>query len=243
MPHSLTLTIPEPCHESWAAMTPAAQGRHCAACAKTVVDFSCMTDAQVVAWLSRQAAGATCGRFATPQLHRPLATGATTGWPRTLAALLALLGLGAAAPAIAQIPRPQTLTEQTLSMGIVATQPQAVLPVRVVQGRVTDASTGLGLPGVAVLVEGTHYGTSTRADGTYELDVPTSLHSPQLVFSSIGFEMTVEPIGLASTVKSVNMKMDDTLMGEVVYTDTARWYTPRGLWQRLTRPFRRQTNR
>ena len=49
MARSLTLTIPEPCHESWATMTPAAQGRHCAACAKTVVDFSRMTDAQVVA--------------------------------------------------------------------------------------------------------------------------------------------------------------------------------------------------
>ncbi|NVO84912.1 hypothetical protein [Hymenobacter terrestris] len=49
MSSSLTISVPQPCSENWAAMTPAAQGRHCAACAKTVVDFSCMTDAQVVA--------------------------------------------------------------------------------------------------------------------------------------------------------------------------------------------------
>ncbi len=239
MARSLTLSIPEPCHESWAAMTPATQGRHCAACAKTVVDFSCMTDAQVVAWLSRPTAGSTCGRFAAPQLHRPLATGAVAGWPRTLAALLALLGLGAAAPAVAQVPRPQTLTEQTLSMGLVATQPPFTLPVRVVQGRVTEAETGQGLPGVTVQVEGTHHGTSTRADGTYELEVPISISSPQLVFSSIGFETAVESIGQNSTLTSVSMKMNHTMLGEVVYTGPSRWYTPRGLWQRLTRPFRR----
>ena len=37
------LTLPEPCHEDWNAMTPTARGRHCAACNITVIDISSMT--------------------------------------------------------------------------------------------------------------------------------------------------------------------------------------------------------
>ncbi|RFP64903.1 carboxypeptidase-like regulatory domain-containing protein [Hymenobacter lapidiphilus] len=125
-------------------------------------------------------------------------------------------------------------------MGMVATTPsRLVLPVRVVRGRVLEASTGQGLPGVTVLVEGTRHGTSTRADGTYELEVAVSMNDSRLVFSSIGFETLTEPIAWAATLKPTAMKAACVVMGEVVYTGYARWYTPRGLWQRLARPFRR----
>ncbi|SDY27628.1 CarboxypepD_reg-like domain-containing protein [Hymenobacter psychrophilus] len=218
-------------------MTPAIQGRHCAACAKTVVDFSRMTDAQVVAYLSR-ANDRSCGRFRQEQLSRPLrVTLAAPVSKRWAAATLAVLGLGAAAPALAQLPIPQTLRQQVITMGIVATRPQPVLPVRVVQGRVTDAGTGQGLPAVTVLMEGTQHGTSTRSDGTYELEVAAGTNNTRLVFSSIGFKTVVKPSDQAEAV--VLEASCDRLMGEVIVTYGSRWYTPRGLWQRLTRPFRR----
>ncbi|NVO32210.1 carboxypeptidase-like regulatory domain-containing protein [Hymenobacter sp. P5342] len=125
-----------------------------------------------------------------------------------------------------------------MTMGIVATTPShPVLPVRIVRGRVTEASTGQGLPGVTVLVEGTHNGTLTRADGTYELEVAAGAHSARLIFSSIGFKTAVMPSDQAEAV--VLEASCDRLMGEVIVTYGSRWYTPRGLWQRLTRPFRR----
>jgi hypothetical protein len=34
------LLIPKPCHENWDAMSPRDDGRHCATCAKTVVDLT-----------------------------------------------------------------------------------------------------------------------------------------------------------------------------------------------------------
>ena len=240
MSRSLTVSVPQPCHENWAAMTPATQGRHCAACTKTVVDFSRMTDAEVVAHLS-QANSKTCGRFRPEQLRRPLQVAPqASAANRWVAAALAVLGVGAGLPALAQLPRPQaltqqTLTQQTLTMGIVAARPQPELPFRVVQGRVADAD-GQGLPGATVLVEGTRHGTSTRADGTYELNMPADVSNSRLVFSSIGFETVVEPISQAGNV--VLSASCDRLTGEVVVTRSSRWYTPRGLWQRLTRPFR-----
>ena len=103
-----SLHIPQPCHESWAAMSPTATGRHCAACAKTVVDFTLATDAEILAYLARAAGGRTCGRFAAGQLERPLQRAApaapTARWRAWLAAALAVWGLreGLASGATAQ---------------------------------------------------------------------------------------------------------------------------------------------
>jgi hypothetical protein len=53
-------------------MTPASEGRHCAACAKTVIDFTQKTDAEILAYFRQVGAGRTCGRFQAGQLERPL---------------------------------------------------------------------------------------------------------------------------------------------------------------------------
>jgi hypothetical protein len=65
------LHIPEPCHENWDAMTPQDKGRHCQSCNKIVVDFSVMSDRQVLEYF-KTTTGKTCGRFHDDQLQRPL---------------------------------------------------------------------------------------------------------------------------------------------------------------------------
>lgn len=65
------LHIKEPCQENWNAMSPEAQGRFCQSCAKKVIDFSQMSDKQILDTLSK-ASGNTCGRFTSDQLERPL---------------------------------------------------------------------------------------------------------------------------------------------------------------------------
>lgn len=69
---------------------------------------------------------------------------------------------------------------------------------QVVTGRVTDAQTGEALPGVNIVVDGTTTGTSTAADGTYELSVPSL--SATLRFSFIGYQALNEPINGRSQV-------------------------------------------
>ncbi|NVO84913.1 carboxypeptidase-like regulatory domain-containing protein [Hymenobacter sp. P5252] len=95
---------------------------------------------------------------------------------------------------------------------------------------------GRGLPGATVLVEGTSNGVSTTADGTYQLGLSAAELSGKLVFSAIGFEAVVKPLGSADRLKPVVMKESGDVMG-IFYVSP--WYTPRGLWQRLTRPFGR----
>lgn len=67
-----------------------------------------------------------------------------------------------------------------------------------VSGVVTDAETGVSLPGVNVVIQGTSQGTSTDLDGLYSIIVP----SPEatLVFSYIGYETREIPINGQSEI-------------------------------------------
>lgn len=66
----LKISIPEPCHEDWGRMTPNEHGRHCNSCAKTVVDFTGMSDEEVKYFFLNKKEERVCGRFRNGQLHR-----------------------------------------------------------------------------------------------------------------------------------------------------------------------------
>lgn len=76
MPRPIKLSIPKPCDENWDAMQPAGNGRHCAACQKTVVDFTTMSDGEIIRHLGKSTANGrtapVCGRFMADQLNRRL---------------------------------------------------------------------------------------------------------------------------------------------------------------------------
>lgn len=59
----------------------------------------------------------------------------------------------------------------------------------VVRGRVLDAQTGEPLPGVNIMIQGTSRGTSSNAEGEFELEVDDV--SATLIFSYIGYERQV----------------------------------------------------
>ena len=86
---------------------------------------------------------------------------------------------------------------------------------RSLSGRVTDRSSGQGLPGATVLVKGTTVGASTNADGSFSLSVPTT--ATTLTFSSIGFTSVDKTIGSDATYE-VSLASDVKQLGEVVVT-------------------------
>lgn len=63
------ITIPEPCHENWDNMSLGEKGRFCSSCAKTVVDFTQMSNKQVQDYLLSHQNVSTCGRLKTSQLY------------------------------------------------------------------------------------------------------------------------------------------------------------------------------
>ncbi len=65
------LKIDNPCPEDWAAMSPTDSGRYCANCAKNVIDFTGLSDDQVLAVI-KKSSGSLCGRLEEGQMNRYL---------------------------------------------------------------------------------------------------------------------------------------------------------------------------
>ena len=63
-----SISIPEPCNQRWQQMSPVDGGRHCESCCKIVIDFTRMTDAEVINYLATKSD--SCGRFTGDQLPR-----------------------------------------------------------------------------------------------------------------------------------------------------------------------------
>lgn len=145
-------------------MTPASGGRHCAACNKVVVDFTALSESEVLATLRQP--GRVCGRFQPEQVHSdseiPFGS-----WARWLAAAaVALSSCGAPDPTEVRL-RTTEATSQTSMLKV--------------QGRVLDKANGLPLPQALIvsLADTTHH-THTDANGHFTLQLPSYLHDSLL---------------------------------------------------------------
>ncbi|MEC4113723.1 SusC/RagA family TonB-linked outer membrane protein [Myroides pelagicus] len=76
------------------------------------------------------------------------------------------------------------------------------------------SESGLPLPGVSVILQGTSEGTQTDLDGNYSLNVKAG---DKVVFSFIGMKDVVYTVGSAAT-HNVLMTTDDAMLDEVVVT-------------------------
>jgi TonB-dependent starch-binding outer membrane protein SusC len=85
---------------------------------------------------------------------------------------------------------------------------------RTITGKVTDAKTGEGLPGVTVFVKGTNVGSTTNTDGNYTLNVPST---GIIVFQAVGMLSQEFPIGAEATI-NVALVQDIRELSEVVVT-------------------------
>ncbi len=85
---------------------------------------------------------------------------------------------------------------------------------RTVTGKVTAESDGSPLPGVNVLLKGASTGSSTNADGTFQIQVP---NGATLVFSFIGYSPKEVSVGNQTTI-NVALTDDIKQLSEVVVT-------------------------
>ena len=268
MPSRLVLTIPQPCQQSWAAMTPTAAGRHCAACQTTVVDFTLKTDAEILAYLAGAATGRTCGRFAAGQLDRPLQRAelaAPTRWRAWLAAAVAVWGLreGISLRGNAQAPTEQRQTTsgaptvKALPDHLHATSKpeyEGNAQAFIVRGVALDSVTHEGLPGVTILIENTTVGVPTKMNGTFELAVPAQYvtgGTVELQINYLGYVTQHRHVSALPDARPLQLELQTDvkgmLSGEIVVAGGVwrrpwPWHPRRFYsWSKywLTRPFQR----
>jgi len=223
------LSLPKPCPTSWGAMMPTATGRHCAACQKTVVDFTNKTDAEILAHLA-QATGGTCGRFRSDQLGRPLWRPVRAS-PRRLwlSAVLAASSMLSAVKAGVQpkyalsttsVPFGSPATSTSILQEVSPTSRVPGEPVTL-QGTIVDARTGEHLPGVTILLKGAQTEISTNADGNFTLRLQPESKRITLVVSSVGYETIEKTIKLKHqpSVLRFRLKMSHAVLGEIAYIE------------------------
>ncbi|TCN59041.1 TonB-dependent receptor [Flavobacterium circumlabens] len=83
----------------------------------------------------------------------------------------------------------------------------------VVKGKVIDPATGLGIPGVTVLIKGTQKAVSTDFEGTFQIDVDNS--NAILIFSFIGYD-TIEAAVGNKTLLNISLQPSNTTLSEVI---------------------------
>lgn len=237
MKKNITLSIPNSCSAKWASFTPVTQGGFCQTCSKTVIDFTGMTDEQVVAFFDNNTTQ-TCGRFRPGQLKgysvMPMVK-VRPGISLVKAGVLSLLLLLINRQLPAQDIRDKAKTE------IVQQTPEVngvkVFP-KIIRGVVKDEHKD-PLPGVNVILKGTAQGTSTDADGRFELTADFDKHDV-ILFSFIGYEPKEYDIKSGtSDVVEVTMNMRADIMGEVA---VAGVYEPeltglRKVWKKIKHVF------
>ncbi len=187
------VSIPQPCHEKWEAMIPGDKGRYCASCAKTVVDFSAMSDRQVLDYLT-EAKGRLCGRFAPDQLERPLQPVAAkkklTWWMAALVpAVLFVTKLNARKKIVLRMEYGQygSQTGNTVIGDTLLKDNDEAVTSKTIRGRILDADS-MPIQGASVILEGLETGTATDSLGNFKLGFTSNDSSAKLLVTAIGYE-------------------------------------------------------
>ncbi|OQP62363.1 hypothetical protein A3860_28815 [Niastella vici] len=177
-------------------MTPREQGRFCGSCQKTVVDFSMMSDQEVLNYFLK-AGHKVCGRFAEDQLNRELPITEKRkrfSWAYVWNVLLATFLLTEANAQVRPKARPKklvrTIERMPQVMGDVESirldPVETVIPVTV-KGKVIDSKSNQPVAGASIRIKNTSRGVMADTLGNFKLPVEKK-DSLVLEFSAIGYE-------------------------------------------------------
>ncbi len=226
---------------------PNQQGCFCAQCQKAVVDFTAMTDEQLLAHL-QQTDGPGCGRFRPDQLNRTLGEPLNRRVSRWRWAGLLLSGWLSSQAAQAQSGNePETVattitptTEQTTDLPDASVARPTSLTI---EGRVVEAVSRRPILGATVQVSNSRYGVIADTTGWFRLVIPQlPTHSTlQLTARSIGYVAQTLSVSPATAGQLLVFALPDDpglLSGEVVIVGGYVAQRPT-LWRRIRHWFRR----
>lgn len=207
------ITQPQPCHEPWSNMRPVNNGRFCSSCSKAVIDFTSMTNQQIIDHLLA-AQGNLCGRISAAQFNEvnhqlaepsPVRVGI---WKRMLltAAMLASLNYVKGQTVV-----PKVKTEQVPARAITGEVIIANTPVKLVtlSGTVKDSE---GHPLEQATVTAGNQSTLTNASGIFTLKVPEGTKNFRVMF--IGSEtQTIKIARRPGKSYKVKLQLTATYLG------------------------------
>lgn len=234
------LTIKNPCEEEWSSMTKTNIGKFCSQCSKTVVDFTQLTDNEIIK-IIEQRSDKLCGRLTKQQLDRFLESNQPMNNSRLYKILTALLVIGATKNsfAIDRIPSQIEIVSITKNKNLtterIETQKEPTTDsLNVIQGKVFDSHTKEPLPFASILIKGARIGVMTDSNGNFKLIIPDSLLTEKihLIVVTIGYEkteITINRKDLPITQEFLIIPAERVLMGDVIIIKKKKWWQ---FWKR-----------
>lgn len=219
---TIKINIAEPCHENWDKMLNEEKGKFCLSCQKQVVDFSRMTNEEIINYFNVNEGKKTCGRIAKHQHNTPISNYQKVVTPffnRYVAGFL--MALGFYNPSTAQTNN--TPVEQHMKGEIAVKQPLVPSDKKlVINGRILDDKTKKGLKGATITIAGSDITTRTDKNGNYSISIPARLQNENLVLSVwlTGYE-NQEITGIDHTKNTVSVitklyKEEKHIMGDMI---------------------------
>ncbi len=240
-----SIQIDNPCAENWNTMTKTDKGKFCAMCEKNVIDFSKLTDNEILKIIESNTNGNKnlCGRFTQTQLNRVLIDTSPHTSPKLYQFLAGLLlfsaNTSADAKAITEKPKIENFENETNNPII---SDNDTLPKTknqtdfTITGKITDAKKEV-IPGARIVVKNNREIVAVSADnGEFSLNIPSDLLKDSLVIeiSWIGYEdknLIVYKKDIESKkVFLVEMKDDGSMSsGVICIVKPRRWWQ---FWKR-----------
>jgi hypothetical protein len=231
------LKIDKPCGQEWTSMTQTDIGKFCSHCSKPVIDFTQLTDNQVLQIIELNS-GKLCGRLTRERLNRAIQLKQPTNNSRFYKILAGLLLVEASDNLSA---KDYQKSQQEIVIVVnnntniqtteIKSEPIADSLKNVVQGLVIDAKTKEPLPFASVLIKDTKTRTTTDLDGRFKLVIPDSLLTDiiYLIVAYIGYELTeivINKNDLPIIKDLVLVPAEQVLIGEIIIVKKKKW------WQR-----------
>lgn len=201
----LQIQVPAPCHENWEQMKATSTGAFCNACEKTVIDFTAMTDNQLLEYFIQHPSGG-CGRFYTDQLTHPLEIPV-----KRIPWLKYFFQISLPALLFSYKANAQRLTKKLMNP-VVAVEKKPSLPLMLrtaawISGKISSED-GRELAFASVMIEGTREGTVADSNGCFTLSLKKNVR--YLTVSAAGYISKEVPL----TDSIVNSRADIVLTRE-----------------------------
>lgn len=219
MAFRLKLEIENPCTENWHNMMPDEKGRFCLSCTKQVVDFSKMTDQELIRFFKQNRKTDMCGQLSDWQLNRVLIESPRRRWlPYFLQATLpAILFLNRAE---AQQSRLSNDTSVVRRVGETADLKQLRLlaadsaPV-VIRGKVVDHE-GKPVAFASIKVVDTEQYSLTDSTGNFQIHYRGTVSEVSLSCSALSFGEAVVVFSLLNEATSCTIRLQPKELPPVV---------------------------
>lgn len=231
----VVIKIENPCHQQWDKMTPNEQGKFCDHCAKSVIDFTKSSDAELAKKFSSNSEQ-LCGRFDKDQLNRVLESKTQKSCfspSKYLAGLVLLAGSKSSLATESIIPVQKTVVTNNFQSE--ATECQAIHPKdslrKVIEGTVYDHETGETVPAVLVKIRNTSAFAYSDFDGKFFLVIPDSVDLQFVTIYTEALDADGEDVVVDRTKNTSNIDLHVFYSTEITEIGYFVPYKPRKWWQ------------